>query len=132
LALRPLPFRSGERQETDVLLHRDLHPQNVILTAGGPMIIDWEGAAYGPALADVAMTWVIIGFSDAPGPRVEALAVRGLRALFTRSFLRAAGPLNEYWRQAAIRQRLADPHLLPAEAARLAKLVPAEPARVAR
>jgi len=24
-----------------VLLHRDLHPQNVILTADGPLIIDW-------------------------------------------------------------------------------------------
>ena len=29
----------------DVLLHRDLHPQNVVLTGHGPVIIDWEGAA---------------------------------------------------------------------------------------
>jgi aminoglycoside phosphotransferase (APT) family kinase protein len=41
---------------------------NVILTADGPQIIDWEGAARGPAVADVAMTWVIVaaGTSGAP------------------------------------------------------------------
>lgn len=53
-----------------MLLHRDLHSQNVILTSGGPVIIDWEGAARGPAVADVAMTWVVIGFSEIPMPRL--------------------------------------------------------------
>ena len=113
----PLPFGDG-----DALLHRDLHPINVILTAGGPMIIDWEGAACGPAIADVAMTWVLIGFSDVPGPPLEAAAVRVVQALLTRSFVRAAGPLDEAWRMTAIRKRLDDPHLLPSEAARLRKL----------
>src|SRR5487761_1397014 len=61
------PDPSGQ---DSVLLHRDLHPQNVILTPEGPRIIDWEGAARGPALADVAMTWVIIVFSEVPGPRL--------------------------------------------------------------
>jgi Ser/Thr protein kinase RdoA (MazF antagonist) len=50
----PAPF--GDEGGAQVLLHQDLHPQNVILTAGGPLIIDWEGAARGPAVADVAMT----------------------------------------------------------------------------
>ena len=121
----PLPFGTVPLRENSVLLHRDLHPQNVILTANGPMIIDWEGAIFGPAVADIAMTWVIIGFSDVPLPRVQAYAARGLQALFTRAFLRAAGPVDEYWRAAAVRHRLTDPHLLPSEAARLAKLAPA-------
>ena len=60
----PAPFGDGDGAQ--VLLHRDLHPQNVILTADGPRIIDWEGAARGPAVADVAMTWVIVGFSSVP------------------------------------------------------------------
>ena len=106
-----------------VLLHRDLHPMNVILTADGPRIIDWEGAARGPAVADVAMTWVIVAFSDVPVPRLEAAAVRTLQAMFTRAFLRAAGPLDQRWRQAIVRHRLDDPHLLPAERARLERLV---------
>jgi aminoglycoside phosphotransferase (APT) family kinase protein len=106
-----------------VLLHRDLHPMNVILTADGPQIIDWEGAARGPAVADVAMTWVIVAFSQVPVPRLEAAATRTLQAMFTRAFLRAAGPVDQRWRQAAVRHRLGDPHLLPAERARLERLV---------
>jgi aminoglycoside phosphotransferase (APT) family kinase protein len=111
--------------ESDVLLHRDLHPMNVILTPSGPMIIDWEGAARGPAIADVAMTWVILGFSDVPGPRIEAAIIRGVRALFTRSFVRAAGPLDDAWRLTAIRHRLADHNTLPTERVRLERLLPA-------
>jgi aminoglycoside phosphotransferase (APT) family kinase protein len=113
----PRPFGDG-----DVLLHRDLHPGNVILTPGGPMIIDWEAAACGPAIADVAMTWVVVGFSEPPGRPLEAAVVRGMQALFTRSFARAAGPLDDAWRVTVIRKRLDDPHLLPTEAARLRKL----------
>jgi aminoglycoside phosphotransferase (APT) family kinase protein len=123
----PAPFRPSSAAESDVLLHRDLHPQNVVLTRGGPVIIDWEGAARGPAVADIGMTWVIIGFSDIPGPRWRAVAAGGVQAALTRSFLRAAGPLDDAWRLTAIRWRLTDPNLLPSEAARLRKLVPAEP-----
>ena len=118
----PLPFGTTGLAGSDVLLHRDLHPQNVILTGNGPMIIDWEGAACGPAIADVAMTWVIIGFSDVPGPRIQAAVIRGMQALCTRSFVRAAGPLDDAWRVTAIRHRLGDHNLLPAERARLEKL----------
>jgi aminoglycoside phosphotransferase (APT) family kinase protein len=112
--------------DTDVLLHRDLHPINVILTQSGPMIIDWEGATRGPAVADIALTWAIIGFSDVPGRWIEAALIRGVRAACTRSFVRAAGPLNDEWRLAAIRHRLADPNVLPTERARMQKLVPAK------
>jgi hypothetical protein len=37
---------------------------------------------------------------------------------------RAVGPIDDAWRLTAIRQRLADPNLLPAEVARLEKLAP--------
>ena len=128
----PLPAPFGDPADGDVLLHRDLHPQNVVLTPGGPVIIDWEGASRGPAIADVAMTWVIIGFSDVPGQGLRAVVVRGVQAAATRAFVRAAGPIDENWRLIAVRRRLADPNLLPAEAARLEKLVPAAPGAAAR
>jgi aminoglycoside phosphotransferase (APT) family kinase protein len=114
----PAPF--GDEDGAQVLLHRDLHPQNVILTADGPRIIDWEGAARGPAVADVAMTWVIVGFSDVAG--LTSAGVRTVQALFTRSFLAAAGPVDRAWLAAAVRQRLTDPHLLPPERIRLERL----------
>jgi hypothetical protein len=71
------------------------------------------------------MTWAILGFSDVPGPRIEAAIIRSMRALFTRSFVRAAGPLDDAWRLTAIRDRMADPNVLPTERARMEKLVPA-------
>lgn len=114
----PAPFGGGAQ----VLLHRDLHPQNVILTPDGPRIIDWEGAACGPAAADVAMTWVIVRFSNVPGTGLPAASAHAMQALFARSFLRAAGSLDQEWRAAAIRHRLMDNNLLPPERARLERL----------
>ena len=105
-----------------MLLHLDLHPQNVVLTGQGPVIIDWEGASHGPAVADIAMTWVIVKFSDVPGTGLRATAVRGVQAAFTRAFVSAAGPLDDEWRRTAVRLRLTDPNVLPAEAARLERL----------
>ena len=117
----PAPFGRGEA-EGHVLVHRDLHPQNVILTSTGPMIIDWEGAARGPAMYDVAMTWVIVGYSQAPGPRIQAVAMRPLQGLFSGAFVRAAGPIDLTWRSTAVCHRLADPNVLPVERARLERL----------
>jgi aminoglycoside phosphotransferase (APT) family kinase protein len=111
-----------EDLDHQVLLHRDLHPMNVILTSAGPVIIDWEGAARGPAIFDVAMTWVIVGFSDVQDTGLGAAAVRGVQSLFARSFVRAAGPLDRTWRATAVRHRLRDPNVLPSERARLERL----------
>ena len=36
------------------LCHGDLHPSNVILAPGGPMLVDWFDASNGEALADIA------------------------------------------------------------------------------
>ena len=111
-----------ESGDGHVLLHRDLHPQNVILTPTGPLIIDWEGAASGPAIYDVALTWAILGFSDVPDKGLEAMITRRLQALFTRTFVRAAGPIDPTWRATAVRDRLANPNTLPTERARLERL----------
>jgi aminoglycoside phosphotransferase (APT) family kinase protein len=124
----PAPFADGTGNgggaaADEVLLHRDLHPQNVILTADGPAVIDWEGAARGPAAADVAMTWAIVAFSQVPGPRARAVAARTVQSLFSRAFLRAAGPVDVRWLEIAVRRRLEDPNLLPAERARLERLL---------
>jgi aminoglycoside phosphotransferase (APT) family kinase protein len=111
-----------EDPDGQVLLHRDLHPMNVILTSAGPVIIDWEGAARGPAMYDVAWTWVIIASSEVPGTGLPAAAVRGAQAQLTRSFVRAAGPIDQAWRAQAIRDRLIDRNVRPAERARLERL----------
>jgi aminoglycoside phosphotransferase (APT) family kinase protein len=42
-----------------VVMHGDLHPENVILTPEGPVVIDWRDAEEGPAEFDIAMTAII-------------------------------------------------------------------------
>lgn len=112
-----------EDRGSHVLLHRDLHPMNVILTAAGPVIIDWEGAAAGPAIYDVALTWAIVDFSQVPGSGLEAAVTRAFQSLFTRSFVRAAGPIDQTWRATAVRHRIADPNTLPEERARMERFL---------
>ena len=111
-----------EDLDSQVLVHRDLHPMNVILTAAGPVIIDWEGSARGPAMYDVAWTWVILASSEVQGAGLATAAVRGLQAQFTRSFVRAAGPIDQASRALAVRDRLLDRNVLPAERTRLERL----------
>ena len=55
----------------DVLCHSDLHPGNVIMTAEGPRLIDWLGAARAPAGYEIAQCHVLIAeldpeYADAP------------------------------------------------------------------
>jgi Ser/Thr protein kinase RdoA (MazF antagonist) len=48
----------------DVLCHSDLHPGNVIMTAEGPKLIDWLGAARAPAGYELAQCHVLIAELD--------------------------------------------------------------------
>ncbi|MGH2668216.1 MAG: phosphotransferase [bacterium] len=50
----------------DRLLHLDLHPDNVILSPGGPFVIDWTNARRGDPALDVALSWVIVATSGGP------------------------------------------------------------------
>ena len=44
----------------DRILHLDLHPENVLLTRRGPVVIDWATAAEGPPGLDRAMSSLIL------------------------------------------------------------------------
>ncbi len=52
-ALRRLP--PGDR-----LCHNDFHPENVLISAKGPLVIDWMTARRGNPWADVARTHLLI------------------------------------------------------------------------
>lgn len=66
-----------------VVVHLDLHPQNVILSPSGPVVIDWTNVARGTAGADIAMTWMIMAVSEVDEPGM----LRPLLALFRRRFV---------------------------------------------
>jgi Ser/Thr protein kinase RdoA (MazF antagonist) len=111
------PFGTGS-----VLLHTDVHPGNVIITAEGPKLIDWQGAARGPAEADLAMTWVLVATGQAPAHVRRTTFGQPGQQLLARRYLAAAGPLDRQWLSAAITHRLADPTRTGTEAARLHRL----------
>jgi Ser/Thr protein kinase RdoA (MazF antagonist) len=48
----------------DVLCHSDLHPGNAIITAQGPKLIDWLGAARAPAGYEMAQCQVLMSELD--------------------------------------------------------------------
>jgi aminoglycoside phosphotransferase (APT) family kinase protein len=50
VALELLPARDG----TPRLCHGDLHPSNVIVSEGGPVLVDWFDASRGDRVADIA------------------------------------------------------------------------------
>lgn len=101
------------------VVHFDLHPMNVLMTAKGPFVIDWATAARGQSASDVASTWVIVQSSQIPGSTFErALANLGRRA-FLSAFLHASGQRDaaRHALPVVITARLADPHLAEPEIA---------------
>lgn len=48
------------------LCHGDFHPDNILITAKGPVVIDWTSATRGHPLGDVARTVHLIRFANLP------------------------------------------------------------------
>ncbi len=72
-----------EMPEGENFCHGDFHPQNVIITTKGPVIIDWLDAAKGDPLADVARTWWLLYGSDQMG---VPLVAKWIMAPFRKRF----------------------------------------------
>jgi 3-methyladenine DNA glycosylase AlkD len=87
------------------LLHLDLHPGNVVLTAAGPVVIDWCNATDGPPELDVGMTALIMAqVAVGGGPHAEA--ARTLLDALLRCTAVGPGRLD-----AVVARRRADPNL---------------------
>lgn len=74
----------------DALCHGDCHPDNVMMTARGPVFIDWMTAACGNPMADVARTLLMVRSGAPPGEfgKLEVLAIRVARCFMYRAYLR--------------------------------------------
>ncbi|MDT0342026.1 phosphotransferase [Streptomyces litchfieldiae] len=97
------------------IVHLDLHPENVLLTPRGPVVIDWRNAEVGPPGLDDAMTALILA-EAAVGP--YPLAERVLPALLDGADATLPDHLDE-----ARARRAANPTLSAEEVARLATAV---------
>jgi Ser/Thr protein kinase RdoA (MazF antagonist) len=112
--LHEMPTPRGTAPSARVV-HLDLHPENVLLTERGPMVIDWTNAAYGSRDLDLAVTAVIMA-EVAADPSHDHRALAGT---VLEHFLRFARgfPLREL--EAAVARRRADRGLTPEEKDRL-------------
>ncbi len=104
-------------QDDNAICHGDFHPDNILLTVEGPVIIDWVDAAQGTPLADVARTTLILRGSVLPPgtsePRRQKIAE--MRHLFYQAYLERYTQIRSVSRKAVARWEL------PIAAARLSE-----------
>ena len=106
--------------EGHALCHGDFHPDNVLLSQRGPMILDWANAVQGYPLGDVARTSLVLRFGGSPPDALLPRLLRLIRPLFNSVYLRRYAELRP-----APRSMLAA-WLVPVAAARLEENVPGE------
>ena len=103
------------------LLHRDLHPLNVLIGPDGPVVIDWTNAARGSPDVDAALSYILMSCYKLDGWRDRA-ARRVLVGVFARARGRS---IIEHGLQGAAEFKLADPNTTPGERAVLDRLLTA-------
>jgi serine/threonine protein kinase len=118
------PFDRGDR-----LVHLDLHPDNVLLSERGPVVIDWSNASRGDGADDVALTWAIMATSVVPGPLPFRVLARAGRDLLVDAFLGGvdADAAGERVPEVAQRRLSTDPHLQDRERAALRAMIASLP-----
>jgi aminoglycoside phosphotransferase (APT) family kinase protein len=94
--LGPLPARHKPQvlsrlrglDDGEVLCHGDLHPGNVIMTAGGPRVIDWFDATAGNPAGDLARTCLLLQYARMPrASEGERRVFEALREKFLDAYL---------------------------------------------
>ena len=106
--LRELALKRLESlSDGDSICHGDFHPDNIIMSNSGPVIIDWECGANGRPEADVARTVVLVQSGE---PLVTGIR-RGVIGVARRIFLSIY--LREYFKITGMTWDAVTPWLLP-------------------
>jgi aminoglycoside phosphotransferase (APT) family kinase protein len=87
-AIPPPPWLKPRLGGGPSIVHLDLHPLNVIVTAAGPVVIDWSNAGTGPPEAEIADLWLLMSNAEIPGSGVIVKFMKWGRGLFLRAFMR--------------------------------------------
>jgi len=111
---------------SQVLCHGDYHPDNVLMTRNGPIIIDWGGASSGHPLADVARTALLLQIGELPSSPLNRWMLASARAFVQRAYVRRYLRLGH-----ASAEELA-PWRLPIAVARLGERIAEEQGKLLR
>jgi uncharacterized protein (TIGR02172 family) len=86
--LKAAAYRLLEKlPDRDTICHGDFHPVNILLTEGGPVIIDWEGCMHGSPAADVAATCLWIRSATMFRKGIRAWRMRLIGHVFEHTYL---------------------------------------------
>ncbi len=102
------------------LCHGDFHPDNILLTSAGPVIIDWIDASSGNPLADVARTRLLL-LNGAPLPEMPNRWVLSVGRVVAYTLYE-----RRYARLRPFERRNLDAWMPVIAGARLAEEIPAE------
>ncbi|MBC8062379.1 MAG: phosphotransferase [Clostridiaceae bacterium] len=110
-----------ELRDDNILCHGDFHPDNVLITKNGDIIIDWMTSTQWNPLTDVARTSVIFKFGVVPDKTyLEKQIINIIRNKFYLEYIR------HYLKLTGVKIEQIEQWELPVAAARLVEWLPKE------
>ncbi|KKO51815.1 phosphotransferase family protein [Paenibacillus sp. DMB20] len=113
---QPVHAILGALPEGNAICHYDFHPDNIILSSNGPIIIDWINVLIGHPAADVARSSMMIQSHALPPNAPRWLNEREYREFFDEEYVR------EYFMLSGMDQSMLDDWMAPTLAARIDEL----------
>ena len=80
----------GGLPDDEVVCHGDFHPDNIIMSTHGPIVIDWNDATKGNPHADIARTLLLLQQGEITQPlEIDKEQIQSIRNSFIQSYLRS-------------------------------------------
>jgi len=106
-------------EDDNILCHGDFHPDNVLITKNGEIIIDWMTATQGNPLTDIARTSIIFKFGVVPDKTyLEKQIIYFIRNRFYLEYIK------HYIKLTGVKIEQVEQWELPVAAARLTEWLP--------
>jgi len=108
-----------ELEDDNILCHGDFHPDNVLITKNGEIIIDWMTATQGNPLTDIARTSIMFKFGVVPNKTyLEKQIINLIRSKFYLEYIK------HYIKLTGVKIEQIEQWELPVAAARLSEWLP--------
>lgn len=106
--------------DEDSICHGDFHPDNILMSESGPIVIDWPNATKGSSIADLARTSLMMKYAALPEFITGKVIIMAARGLFHRFYL------SRYMKLRRVLKSGLDQWMLPVAAERLDTGIPEE------